>query len=69
MKMPIMPIAINGTKNALPKHSLNFHGRHNIRMEVLDTIPYEDFADLSVEELAETVRQHIAKHVDEHAES
>lgn len=63
MKVPILPIAINGTKDALPKESLNFHGRHPIRIEVLDEIPYETFAHLSVEQTAQMVRQRIADHV------
>jgi 1-acyl-sn-glycerol-3-phosphate acyltransferase len=64
-KLPILAVAINGTKNALPKHSLNFHGQHAIRVEVLEAIPYTTFAHLSVEETAERVRALIAKHVDE----
>ena len=64
MKLPILAIAINGTKNALPKHSVNFHGRHRIRIEVLGEIPYDAFAHLSVEDTAEMVRQRIAKNVD-----
>ena len=69
MKVPILMIAINGTKNALPKHSMGFHGSHDIRLEILGEIAYEDFSDLSVEELAETVRQQIGAHVDDHVES
>lgn len=69
MKVPILPIAINGTKNALPKHSLNFHGRHTIRLEVLDEIPYEVFADMPAEDLGAMVRERIAEHVDEHQKS
>jgi len=63
MKRPILAIAINGTKNALPKHSLNFHGRHDIRMTVLREIPFEDFKDLSVADTADRVRALIADHV------
>jgi 1-acyl-sn-glycerol-3-phosphate acyltransferase len=66
MKMPILPIVINGSKNALPKHSVNFHGRHPIRIEVLDELPYEVFAQLSAEEIAKKVRKIIVEHVDEH---
>lgn len=66
MKVPILPIVINGTKNALPKNSLNFHGKHPIRIQVLDEIPVERFAHLPVDELAEMVRTMIAAHVDEH---
>ncbi len=66
MKIPVLPIVINGSKNALPKHSLNFHGRHPIRIEVLDELPYESFAQLSAEDTAKKVRQIIVAHVDEH---
>jgi 1-acyl-sn-glycerol-3-phosphate acyltransferase len=64
MRLPILAIAINGTRHALPKASLNFHGRHPIRIEVIEEIPYADFADLSVEETGEMVRQKIAAHVE-----
>jgi 1-acyl-sn-glycerol-3-phosphate acyltransferase len=64
MKRPILAVAINGTRHALPKHSLNFHGRHSFRVEVMEEIPYEAFAHLSVEETAEMVRQKIARHVE-----
>ncbi len=66
MKAPILPIVINGTKNALPKRSLNFHGKHDIKIKVLREIPYERFADLPTAELSEMVRDLIARHVDEH---
>ena len=66
MKTPILPIAINGSKNALPKHSINFHGRHHMRIDVLDEIPYARFENLSVEKTAELVRDCIIAHVDEH---
>jgi 1-acyl-sn-glycerol-3-phosphate acyltransferase len=64
MRLPILAVAISGTQKALPKHSLNFHGRHEIRIEVLEEMPYDDFAHLSVEETAEMVRQRIARHVE-----
>jgi len=69
MKTPILPIVINGSKNALPKHSINFHGRHHMRIEVLEEIPYADFKDLPIEEIASLTRQRIAAHVDEHKQA
>ncbi len=66
MKVPILPIVINGTKNALPKNSLNFHGRHAIHIKVLEEIPVAQFASLPVAEVAEMVRGVISAHVDEH---
>ena len=52
MNLPILPIVINGTTNALPKHSLNFHGHHDISIEVLPEISVADIEKLSPEELA-----------------
>lgn len=66
MKIPILPISINGSKDALPKHSINFHGQHHMRIKVLDEIPYARFKNLSVEKTAELVRDRIMAHVDEH---
>ena len=64
-KLPILPIAISGTRDALPKHSLKFHGRHEIRVKILEEIPYEEFAVLSVDETAAMVRERIAKNVEQ----
>ncbi|MBI9084914.1 MAG: 1-acyl-sn-glycerol-3-phosphate acyltransferase [Desulfobacterales bacterium] len=69
MRVPILPVVINGTHRALPKHSLNFHGRHPIEIRVLDEIPLAAFAHLSVAETADMVRDRIARHVAEHGES
>jgi len=66
MKIPILPIVINGSKNALPKHSLNFHGKHHIVIEVLNELPYKIFKQLSIEETARKVRQMIIARVNEH---
>jgi len=62
-KIPILPVAISGTREALPKYSLNFHGKHPIIAEVLPEIPYENFADLSIEDFANMVRNIISKNV------
>jgi 1-acyl-sn-glycerol-3-phosphate acyltransferase len=63
MKVPILAIAISGTKDALPKYSMNFHGSHNIHVKVIDEIPYNAFANLSSDEAAKMVRACIAEHV------
>ncbi len=52
MKVPILPIVVNGTKDALPKHSVNYHGKHPIKVRVLDEISYSDFESLTEEELS-----------------
>jgi len=56
-KVPILPIVLNGTGSALPKWKMNTKGIHRIIVRVLDEIPYEQFANLSVEETADLVRQ------------
>ena len=63
MKIPILAIAISGTKNALPKHSMNFHGSHNIHLKVLEEIPYILFSEKTVDETAQMVRERIAVHL------
>jgi 1-acyl-sn-glycerol-3-phosphate acyltransferase len=60
MSVPIVPVVISGTKDALPKHSLNFHGSHKVRIRVLEPVPYERFADLSAKDTAEMIRDIIA---------
>jgi 1-acyl-sn-glycerol-3-phosphate acyltransferase len=55
-RVPMLPIVVEGTANALPKHGFVLRGRHRIGIRVLDEIPYERFAHLSVDELSDTVR-------------
>ena len=52
------------SKAALPKHSLNFHGRQQMRIKLLDPIPAGAFSDMPVEALAEMVRRRIAHNLD-----
>jgi len=56
-KVPILPIVINGTGNALPKLTMRTNGIHSIRARMLKEIPYETLAELTVEETAEMARQ------------
>ena len=60
---PILPIVISGTADALPKRGFVLQGRHPIRIRVLDPIPPEGFAELSVDELTEHVRTVIADEI------
>jgi 1-acyl-sn-glycerol-3-phosphate acyltransferase len=55
MGVPILPVVISGTNAALPKHSLNFHGRQHITIRMLDPITPERFDALSVEALSNAV--------------
>ncbi len=66
MEKPILPVVINHTKDALPKHSLRFHGRHRMSVRVLHEIPFSEFKHEAVEDLAGRVREMIASHVAEH---
>ena len=65
---PILPIVLDGTANALPKRGLVLRGHHPIRIQVLDEIPYESFANESAEETTARVRELIAANLSEHSE-
>jgi len=54
--VPILPIVVEGTADALPKRGFILQGRHEIRVRVLDEIPYPVFAERPVDVVAETVR-------------
>lgn len=64
-KVPILPIVLDGTSNALPKRGFVLQGRHAIRVRVLDEIPYASFANDSVEDLTATVHALFAREVGE----
>jgi 1-acyl-sn-glycerol-3-phosphate acyltransferase len=66
MKKPILPLVINNTKDALPKHCLRLQGRSQMEVRVLDEIPYSRFQDMEIEDIAAMVRQMICSHVKEH---
>ena len=61
MKVPILPVVISGTQAALPKHSLNFHGRQQIRIRVLAPISMQQVAAMSVDDLSETAHRIVAE--------
>lgn len=65
LKLPIMPIAISGTCRALPKYSMNTNGIQHLYLDIMQEIPYEKFAALSIEDTTEMVREIIIKRVDE----
>lgn len=65
LKLPIVPIAISGTCVALPKYSMNTGGIHNLYLDILEEVPYETFADMSVEETSNMVREIISSRVEE----
>lgn len=59
--VPLLPLAIRGTAAALPKNSLDFRGRHPVHVTVLPEIPYETFRDEPPEDLAQRIRERIAR--------
>jgi 1-acyl-sn-glycerol-3-phosphate acyltransferase len=68
-RIAVLPIVINGSKNAVPKNSLNFHGRTNVHVEILDEIPAESYDETTVSELTQKVRELIRSKVDEEIEA
>lgn len=56
-EVPLLPIMLTGTSEALPKRGFVLQGKHDIRVRILPEIPYESFAGLSTEELTESVRR------------
>lgn len=61
---PILPIVINGSRTAVPKNSLNFHGKTRIEVTVLPPIEAERFAEQTASDLAASVRTIIAAEID-----
>jgi 1-acyl-sn-glycerol-3-phosphate acyltransferase len=61
---PLLPIVVEGTASALPKKGLVFQGRHEIRIRVLDPVPYESFSDEPVEQLTLRIRELFASQLE-----
>jgi 1-acyl-sn-glycerol-3-phosphate acyltransferase len=64
-RVPILPIILEGTADALPKRGFVLQGRHPIRITILDEVPAASFAEESVEELTARMRELIARHLGE----
>ena len=56
MKIPIVPVVIYGTGNEFIYPNGMFKGKHNITLKVLDEIPYSEFENSKIKELAKQVR-------------
>lgn len=65
--VPIVPVVLNHTRDALPKNSLKIQGRHCMEVRVLDAIPVSQLESMEVDEISQRVRDLIASHVKEHA--
>jgi len=57
--MPILPIVIKGTSQAIRKGGFLISKQHDLRVVILDPIPYESFKELDPKQLAEDVRKKI----------
>ena len=57
--LPLLPIALSGTFEALPRRGVVLRGRHPIRVELLPPTPPEAYEGQSAEALMETTRGRI----------
>jgi 1-acyl-sn-glycerol-3-phosphate acyltransferase len=64
-RVPIVPIVIEGTANALPKRGFVLQGHHPIRVRVLEPIPYETFAADGVDALTARIHALFARELGE----
>lgn len=61
--VPILPIVLNGSSQALPKHGIVLRGRHEITVQVLPELPTPGPAEMDLQSLTAEVRSHIAAHL------
>jgi len=61
MGVPLLPIVLEGTGNALPKRGFVLQGRHEIRIRVLDEISHDRFATAELDQFVESVRARFAQ--------
>ncbi|ARA94364.1 1-acyl-sn-glycerol-3-phosphate acyltransferase [Rhodothermaceae bacterium RA] len=59
LRVPVLPIAIQGTRDVLPKRSLRVRGRHHIHVQVLPEIPPDMLAPMTPEDAGAFVRARI----------
>lgn len=62
--LPIQPIVLRGTAEALPKRGFKLQGRHAISIEVLDAIPVEEIRARSADEMMGHVRELIRERLE-----
>jgi 1-acyl-sn-glycerol-3-phosphate acyltransferase len=61
---PLLPMAIHGSRDALPRKGWVIHGHHDLTLEVLEPLTPEAFGDRSPEALAAHVRERILAALD-----
>lgn len=62
-RVPLQPIIVRGTAEALPKRGFVLQGRHPISIEILDPIPAEEIAGRDPEETMRAVREIFLMHL------
>lgn len=62
-RAPILPVAVLGTLQAIRKGGLMIHRNHEMRVEVLDPIPFRDFEGNDQKVIAARVQQIISRKV------
>ncbi len=65
-KVGIQPIAISGTKEIMIKGSWMLNFKANVKIIVLDEIPYKEIKGKEASEISKMLRLVIAEYVDEH---
>lgn len=68
-RVPLQPIVIRGTSDALPKRGFILQGRHAISVRILDPIDPGEFADSSAEDLMTRIRDVFLEALEEPPES
>lgn len=63
--LPIQPIVLRGTGDALPKRGFVLQGRHPISIEILDPVPAEEVIREDAEAMLEHVRERFVKALSE----
>lgn len=66
-RVPILPIVVEGTFDALPKHGFVLRGNHRIRVRVLPEIPVTQVVDRSLDALVQDVHARFARELGEPA--
>ncbi|HQZ85288.1 MAG TPA: lysophospholipid acyltransferase family protein [Actinomycetota bacterium] len=56
-EVPVVPIVIRGTSDALPKHGFVLQGRHHISVTVLPAVPVTEVTAMDTESLTAHTRQ------------
>ena len=63
-RVPILPVILDGTGNALPRRGFVLRGRHQIRVRVLEAVPHLEYESQSVEEFRDGVRALVARELE-----